>query len=557
MPDEKPDRLIHNLLFGSILVLTTLIILVASFHFIRQLFDLPGAAYERAQEFAAYGKTQEAIQELRKAIQMKKDFPEANAFLGELYYKKKRYELAVKSFKDAIQGRGGNLPSALLGLSKSYFMLGRLDDATNVIQHALAQKPNFAGAVCMRGQIYEKEGKRVQALAKYKEAIRLNPRLGEAHLRAGLLYLKIKNRDAAEKEYLALLDRDGDLLYEWQEESERILNVKQKEQPLSEVPEESEGKTMPTLIAKAQSLQTSGALEEALDAYEEALDISPHNSTILLNLGLLYNARVRFDDAAKVLSEVLSLEPENAKAHCYLGQVFANQGNIDKAVESLMRALTLDPNMAEAHIALGIIYLNMGKDRAAVNLLERASKLSSSDPQAFYYFGIACDRLDKLEDAKDALRRVIALNPNYPDAYRQLWLTCQRDVMMERSYEYFKHFPYRRSYLIGVAFYRNAEFQEALAKFDEALAIDSASVEAKTAKAMCLIRLERLDDAIALLNEVLEKYPRFAPAKLALANGYLLKGDRAKYEELLQDLEKFFGRAPTSASAPSVEERAH
>ncbi len=547
-------RLVNRLLRYCVGGLALLMALLVIFNFAKQLPERGTVSYQKAQRYLALDQTDDAIQELERAVCQKRNFSEAYALLGKVHISKERYAGAQPYLKKALQIRGGDYPQASLDLARAYFMLGNIEDAKNVIKHALALRPEFAGGICMLGQIFEKEGNRSKALRYYVRAMELNPRLAEAHFRAGLVYLKEGNPNATQKEYLALLEYGGDLLPEWQKESDRIVSEKERETPSLDSESARARAGVAPLTAAAQELKTSGAIREATEAYRKVVSEAPRNSDALLNLGILYNATGRFNDAADVLAQLVTIEPGNANAHCYLGEAFANRGERERAQEALKRALALDPGLAEAYIALAITLLDDGKDRDAEGYLERVIRITNTNPQAYYYLGIAYYRLDKIDDARDALQRVLMIDPYYADAHRLLWLVCQKESMMKRGDSYFKRFPYRKAYLMGVALYRGLRFKEAIERFDEALGTNPRSIEAQLAKALCLVRLGKVDEAVQLVKGILRDKSRYLPAKVLLAAIYRQKGDEGAYKDMIEEATGSLG-SPTKHYAEPDSQR--
>ena len=86
------------------------------------------------------------------------------------------------------------------------------------------------------------------------------------------------------------------------------------------------------LISKAIDLQTRGATDEAIDAYERAIQGGMRQAAVHFNLGLLYQERVRLTEAIDQLQ--LSLEDPEYKlgAHFALGECYRAKGKLDEAL---------------------------------------------------------------------------------------------------------------------------------------------------------------------------------------------------------------------------------
>ncbi|MEL6429541.1 MAG: tetratricopeptide repeat protein [Planctomycetota bacterium] len=87
-------------------------------------------------------------------------------------------------------------------------------------------------------------------------------------------------------------------------------------------------------------------------------------------------------------------------------------------------------------------------------------------------------------------------------------------------------------YLEGLALFGKDQHEEAVAKYDAALALDPDWTEALHGKAMALMRLERYDEAIEIGKRIVELDPDDAFAHTSLSMFYQRKGmiDEAEAE---------------------------
>jgi len=81
---------------------------------------------------------------------------------------------AIKEYHSAIDQRGGTYPEAYLGLARSLFANGNSEDATDAANKALAQKPLYAEAHAVLGNINRQLGDYDTAVKEYEDAIKLS-----------------------------------------------------------------------------------------------------------------------------------------------------------------------------------------------------------------------------------------------------------------------------------------------------------------------------------------------------------------------------------------------
>lgn len=108
--------------------------------------------------------------------------------------------------------------------------------------------------------------------------------------------------------------------------------------------------TATTYLVRAEAAELSEPVDEqgALESYAAALELSPDDTGIQTNVGLLLMQLDRLDDALVHLEKARELEPDSAEALYNLGLVFAKRGNHEDARAVLNEALqTAEPLLAE------------------------------------------------------------------------------------------------------------------------------------------------------------------------------------------------------------------
>jgi tetratricopeptide (TPR) repeat protein len=79
--------------------------------------------------------------------------------------------------------------------------------------------------------------------------------------------------------------------------------------------------------SKANAYADSGVFDEALAAYEKALDFNPRYVVALSNKGSILNEEFNLiEQAINCFREALKLEPDYSDAHQNLGVILAGQG---------------------------------------------------------------------------------------------------------------------------------------------------------------------------------------------------------------------------------------
>jgi Flp pilus assembly protein TadD len=124
-------------------------------------------------------------------------------------------------------------------------------------------------------------------------------------------------------------------------------------------------------------------LENADEAFQSALKITPDAFAALINRGIANFMMKRYGEAVPMLRKALAKNDQSAVGHYFLGQSLANLGLWEDAEKELLTSLKLgNEEMKEAHRILAIIYTSRGARKQAADELEAYLKLAPDAPDA-------------------------------------------------------------------------------------------------------------------------------------------------------------------------------
>jgi len=112
-----------------------------------------------------------------------------------------------------------------------------------------------------------------------------------------------------------------------------------------------------------------GRVKEALEHFEKACELMPHEPYYRLELAEAYMALNRFEEAIEQLEQTVLWAPYDDYYHIRLAAAYLQVGRLDDAIATVEKAVKLDPRNASYHCLLGLLYLMRGdEDRAAFHL---------------------------------------------------------------------------------------------------------------------------------------------------------------------------------------------
>ncbi len=145
--------------------------------------------------FGKTGRLEEAIAHYRRALELDPKLYGSWMNLGNLLERQGKEAEAADCFHKAIGLAPGD-PEPLRRLGNAWLALGRRDEAVATLSQALQIAPGNAMLHFNLGTAYEAQGDPTAARAQYVEAVRLEPRFGEAQQKLRLLTAPIPGNGA-------------------------------------------------------------------------------------------------------------------------------------------------------------------------------------------------------------------------------------------------------------------------------------------------------------------------------------------------------------------------
>jgi tetratricopeptide (TPR) repeat protein len=141
--------------------------------------------------------------------------------------------------------------------------------------------------------------------------------------------------------------------------------------------------------------ETGAPVEQAMEAYQKALELNPAAAGALVNLGTIYYRMRQFAEAEKYYVQAIVADPGYPLAEFNLGNLYDEQGLLKEAVSHYQKALDLNPSYADAHFNMALICERSGDPMQAVAHWKTYLKLDHSGQWA----EIARRQLDRLRQA--------------------------------------------------------------------------------------------------------------------------------------------------------------
>ena len=432
------------------------------------------------------------------------DWAQAYAQLGVAHFHLHNYVLAEQSLTTAIalmtlapgsqpeiglppilrrEGQASRFAPLPLGevgsfLGRIAFVRGRIDDAIELYENAIALDEPLPGTQFQLGVIYTQRKQYEKAETAFRQALHADPQMASAHYQLGLMYARLGQRDRAAAELDTFRDLEAQLVLE--REAQRAIRGSRKGVALSNLGWEyvRAGKYEEALghferaiwhddtIAEAHSglgftlvmqdrveeadaafeaalnrntelasthygvglvsvkrAQASGDrshYEAAVQAFRTAVNVEPSAVDAWVNLGTVLAELSMDDEALAAFERVVAIDPERHPVRIRIARTCLRLGRVDDAREHLDELLRRDPRSGDAYFLLGMMSLSTKDFELAASRLKLAAEFMPDRGDAWFHLGSATKALNDFERSQAAFRRAIELMPTSPGAHEQL-----------------------------------------------------------------------------------------------------------------------------------------
>jgi len=162
----------------------------------------------------------------------------------------------------------------------------------------------------------------------------------------------------------------------------------------------------------------AGRNAEAEQAFTLALEIDSHLTDARNNLGAVYDATGRKDQAERQFLQVLA-DPSYAspeKAHLNLGILYRSEGRQDEAIFQLRQAVEINPKFWRGHFELASALDKAGLLDEAAREYEVAAPEYKANGEYQYRIGLVYMKLDQPGKAREHFARCQELSPGSESA---------------------------------------------------------------------------------------------------------------------------------------------
>ncbi|MGL6244376.1 tetratricopeptide repeat protein [Pseudomonas sp.] len=154
-----------------------------------------------------------------------------------------------------------------------------------------------------------------------------------------------------------------------------------------------------------------GPLQQAIDAWEQALKSQPESADTQYQLARLHLHNAELKEAQQALARTVQLDPGNLPALVMQIEVLDKQGQSDAARQLLAKQLKAQPDSAYLQHALGLWLLHHGQSEFALLGLSKAVEIEPNNKDYRYDLATTLHGEQELEAAQKQLQEIVQRHP--------------------------------------------------------------------------------------------------------------------------------------------------
>ena len=365
---------------------------------------------------------EEAERVLRNALSLSPKLVDAQVALGRLLLNQGREAEALEFYRSAVAAD----PYAT---ATRYALAGVLEatgDASAARDHYRWLTRNENGEVQVllsQGNIAAQDGDLIGAINLYRQATELDQsRIVEPQLKLAQTLILVERYDEALLVFRSLAthfptDARGGIGVA------RVHLVRgEKEMALAMVGEviDRNPAASDAWFLRGRLLTMSGRQSEAIEAYENALVLRPYERSTLLNLAVLKRKNGEIATAVALYRRILEDHPSYTPVLFNLALVLSRSGEENASILLYERILELMPSHRSASLNLAVLLRRTGNERNAERVLESALLHDPANVSLRYNLALLLDSTGRSQPAVEELTRITLLDDRFAKAWKSL-----------------------------------------------------------------------------------------------------------------------------------------
>lgn len=266
-------------------------------------------------------------------------------------------------------------------------------------------------------------------------------------------------------------------------------------------------------------LRSLGYVSSAQTQIKESYGPADDLKTILpfqkkLDAAIILFDEGKLDESIGLLEEIVRDKKDMVRAYIYLFPLYKSRGQPEKALELLEKGYEHNPENFDIITAYGMLLSEAGALEQSIAMLQKALTKIDFDPRVWDLMGLAYWRKGDEENALAHYRRALALDPEFAKTHSNIGALYFSKSMKTQN---------------------RTDYAQAMEHFKKAIEYDPNFVVAYRGLGLGYKAVGRAGDAIAVWEKALKIDPTDGFLNLNLGKAHLERGDKARALEYLEN----------------------
>lgn len=370
-------------------------------------------AYRHRKDF------DKALENAEKSASLNADDTVAKKILGDVYYDSGKFDEAIGQYREILDKTPDNA-GVLYNMGSA--QLARGDEFAAMEYFKKAGAADKIGEVAHRaysrlGTILLERKNFTEAEAYLKQAAAIRPGDAVNHYNLGIAYLR-QNKNAEAMEELTKAESLGEGNAAVMEKiGEEFYNAKNYDRSLDIFNRlrKSNERNVKILSRIADIYYQKGELDSAYEAYRRITAIEPATENARMayvNMGIIMDDAQRFDEAIDAYEKALAISPRDAATHYNMGIAYKHAGKPELAIRSWKQAAEIDTKDPKPLVAMADYYYERGYYDLAEMEYQKVIGRWPNIPDPHFKMGTMYYKRGNYDYAINAFNRVIQLDEN-------------------------------------------------------------------------------------------------------------------------------------------------
>lgn len=164
-------------------------------------------------------------------------------------------------------------------------------------------------------------------------------------------------------------------------------------------------------MRRADRLEKSGHIVEAIQSLETALDLGADRYTCYLRLTRLYQTQRQWPQAVSAAEKAIVENPVNLAAREAIITCYLESRDFPRVIDASKELLKISPRHIPARDAMGAAYMGMGDFEAAMRVANELIRIDPNNPSHRFTRAHLCQHQGDIRLAIEGFERVIELAP--------------------------------------------------------------------------------------------------------------------------------------------------